>query len=541
MKNTLYPLIERVIPRFIRTEFPNTKNLILDFFKWLETDNNFIRHLLDFQESQEINREIEPFIDYYLSELGWNFDLPLYIEKKKLILALKDFYLSKGSVDSYRFLFRVLYGVDCFISYPREQLFTLSNSEYSQDTYCLITASTFDTAAYKALLSNNNLSTRIVGKKSKTSAVINSFTQIINKGIHYILLDIDDIREEFIPHETVEIINDSDSISILESILDVGYLTITNGGRYYEKGDVVTISNCDFKGLIKVNQISAGFIQDITITNGGLGYVAGDSITAISDTGKGFYAIVNTVDGNGTITSIKILNPGSGFETKPTLKIHTELGRLAILNVIGNGIGGIKDFKYVDYYYKSTGGNVITINSVSGENAVITIDSTRCKANKNYSFKDTRGFLGTRNCTLQDSYFFQHYSYAIESPISSHRYNSVVNNLLHPVGFVRYNKFTLNDSYVSLSTPTSFYDFTKILSFDYSENVGINFIGYNELILNYQGCRVMNIPEAINLDFFKFSNNFKYPIGDFSNYTLTNIETRTEFKTVDAELTLIPV
>lgn len=541
MKNTLYPLIERVIPRFIRTQFPNTKNLILDFFKWLETDNNFIRHLLDFQESQEINREIEPFIDYYLSELGWKYQSSLNIEKKKLILALKNFYLSKGSVDSYKFLFRVLYGVDCEISYPREQLFITSSAEYSQDSFCLITATTFDTAAYKALLSSKNLSTRIIGKKSKQTAIINSFTQIINKGIHYLLLDIDDIRGEFIPHETVEIINDLDSISILESIIDSSYVDITNPGRYYAVDDIVSITNCDFNGLIKVSQTTAGYIENITIVNGGLGYVVGESITTISETGTGFYAIVNAVTGNGTITEIKILNPGVGFKTKPTLKIHTSLGRLATLNAVGNEVGGIKDFKYITYYFKSTGSNTISVNSVSGENAVLAINSTKCKANKNFSFKDSRGFLGTRNCIIQDSYFFQHYSYAIESPISSHHYNAVVDDLLHPVGFVRYNKFTVNDRQSSLNTPSSYYDYTKVLSFDYTENAGIKFDVYFELLLNYQNYVTMSIPQATNIDFYKFSDNFTYLSGYFDNYDLVNIETRTEFKTLDAEMTLMPV
>src|SRR5574343_448835 len=128
------------------------------------------------------------------------------------------------------------------------------------------------------------------------------------------------------------------------------------------------------------------------------------------------------------------------------LIITTKVGKNAILDLESTDIGCIKDFKWVNYYFKSnTNTNVISRESDTGQDAILEIVKTGCLGNKSYSFRDNKGFLNTNNSIIQDSYFFQHYSYAIESSIPSFEYKQIIDELLHPVGYVRYNKLRIID------------------------------------------------------------------------------------------------
>jgi hypothetical protein len=56
----------------------------------------------------------------------------------------------------------------------------------------------------------------------------------------------------------------------------------------------------------------------------------------------------------------------------------------------------------------------------------------------NKSHKTSDGFLG-QSSILLDSYFFQQFSYEVESKITRNNYDDAVDNFLHPSGFVRFS------------------------------------------------------------------------------------------------------
>lgn len=77
-----------------------------------------------------------------------------------------------------------------------------------------------------------------------------------------------------------------------------------------------------------------------------------------------------------------------------------------------------------------------------GSDAVINAISTSVFSEKP-SWKSFEGVLGI-NSTLLDSYYYQQFSYTAYSPISRKEYDSVVDEWVHPAGFVRFSTLDIS-------------------------------------------------------------------------------------------------
>jgi len=134
--------------------------------------------------------------------------------------------------------------------------------------------------------------------------------------------------------------------------------------------------------------------------------------------GLGVYSDESAIQAFGTVVSYSeetfelVVEKITG-EFRPNEKIYNGLG--AVANVLLNGqadarasIGGVSD----------TTGNFINDQSMLSET---------------YS-------------VIQDSYYYQWFSYNIQSPISQANYSTFVNDIIHPAGFVMFSDMILNTS-----------------------------------------------------------------------------------------------
>jgi hypothetical protein len=109
MRNFISPIIIEKKPSFLKTEYKNFSRFIDHFYTFLEEKGNPLEVLETFYENCEANNEISEFIDKILFDCGFDIKNTITIPKKELIIHLRDFYLSRGSEASFKFLFKVLY------------------------------------------------------------------------------------------------------------------------------------------------------------------------------------------------------------------------------------------------------------------------------------------------------------------------------------------------------------------------------------------------------------------------------------------------
>lgn len=257
---------------------------------------------------------------------------------------------------------------------------------------------------------------------------------------------------------------------------EVSKVSIVNRGQDYEKAPVITLIDTQIQSL--------GLLTDklITIDSAGSDYAVGDALVFTDGAGAGAAGVVASVDDSavgydvlfedggdviletdsgldklkdeswidvtGAISRIELTNFGSGYTSSdlPTVDVTSVAGVGAVLTVddiqgvsagvevdVANntiGIGSIREVEItnfgIDYSTASINasgsgdGNAVLEAVVSG----LAISSGR--------FLNDDGKVGVR--IVQDSLFFQDFSYVIRSGLPFSEYRSLIKDTLHPAG-----------------------------------------------------------------------------------------------------------
>ena len=149
-------LIEFQLPEFIRTEYPKFIQFIKSYYEFLETSNN--PNLIPYNLENYKNAETVP--SYVLEKLKKQFmpdfdvnlskdrQTQLSINEANVLNNIKQFYDSKGTIDSIKFLFRILYDTEVQIKYPREYVLRPSDGSFLTKTTIKIYLKNFDMLQY---------------------------------------------------------------------------------------------------------------------------------------------------------------------------------------------------------------------------------------------------------------------------------------------------------------------------------------------------------------------------------------------------------
>jgi hypothetical protein len=306
MRNYISPVILEKVPYFLKSNFKGFLRFIQHFYEFLEEQGNPLEVLETFYENNEVNNEIDEFIDNALYELGFDIEKDLSISKKELILHLREFYLSRGSADSFKFLFRILYNTDVSISYPRSRLLIPSQATYSGRYFIFTTTNTKNTSNFLKILSlSNEYDIKIFGISSKSEAYVEAITQIYSKNKTYLKIQIDSPFKTFQKGEGLEIVSNETGIKITENVVDTAGITIDNPGKLYKIGDKIQLTDTDIVGLARVKTLKEGAISDVEITDGGDGYALGEQIlTNKRNKGHSFSAVISEIDNSNVFLSV---------------------------------------------------------------------------------------------------------------------------------------------------------------------------------------------------------------------------------------------
>lgn len=246
MRNFISPIIIERKPEFLRKEYLGFSRFIDHFYIFLEEKGNPLEILETFYENCEPNNEVEGFIDKILSECGFDIKNVLKIPKKDLIIHLRDFYLSRGSEASFKFLFKVLYGVDVSIDYPRKFLLIPSQATYTGRHFVYTTAlnSKSDLINFEKIISlADSYELVMSGVSSKVKCSIENITTVYNLNRSYLKIQIDTPYAAFQKGEGIEIFSQASGIKIVENFVDTLGIEILNPGKNYAIGDQILISN----------------------------------------------------------------------------------------------------------------------------------------------------------------------------------------------------------------------------------------------------------------------------------------------------------
>ena len=186
----------------------------------------------------------------------------------------------------------------------------------------------------------------------------------------------------------------------------IASLEVIDSGFGYQDREIANFS--------KVN-----YLLGVNIEAGGSGYQTGQFLNIIG--GNPARAAQGTITANssGSIVSVSITDTGTYYKTLPSINIYNSNGAGAVLSPVLSGTSFLNNI--TGYVLKSG------VGKHEGRHT------------------STRSFLSSDKY-IQDSYYYQTYSYELKSGLPFSDYKDTVKQVFHPAGVNIFGKIIISDS-----------------------------------------------------------------------------------------------
>ena len=231
-------------------------------------------------------------------------------------------------------------------------------------------------------------------------------------------------------------------------------------------------------------QVENGKIIGVTVTNPGEGYVIPQAFVVEQD-GK-YIPITDTI---GSIRAFKVIDPGRALSADRSLKPEILITTRCIVSPTENNVGvyvpgsvvyqGHTDYRLVtaevvDYqednqvvvlknvdgnlkdneilYQEGTDTQFVVVKEGQSDCSII-VDAESAKVGRWY---DDTSKVSEELSVIQDSYYYQWFSYVIASPLSQIKYETFLNKTIHPAGFKLFSDLRIKSEVACDVTPEDF-------------------------------------------------------------------------------------
>lgn len=162
---------------------------------------------------------------------------------------------------------------------------------------------------------------------------------------------------------------------------------------------------------------------------------------------RGARAYVSSVTASGGIDGIQFVDNGAGYVKRPTtsdssITIITTSGNSADIDVIGQRFGGVVSMTPNNDLPGIAFDTVISVSNGTANTDDYARVQLRSGVYSKYGefFNSNEGFVSDNNY-IHDSFFYQDYSYVIQSDLNISEFSSLLKQLAHPAGMIFFNEF----------------------------------------------------------------------------------------------------
>jgi len=425
-------LIPSQLPEFIRDN-PDYGNFVLflqAYYEWLEQNNNTLDYSKNLLSYSDVDSTTNDFLNYFynnfLSYFPQSYLTDVTKNKTLLLKIAEQLYQSKGTSDSYKFLFRVIFNSDVDLFLTKDAVLKASDGQWYVAKYLNLNTTNPNFLS----ITNVNGSFRIFGETTKSIADIENVVFTGTRTQVYI----SNIQRQFQSGEYVKVIDSNNQ--------DVYFL---NGSRVSSN----TVGAFLLRSKV-VGQVDAVNIDKI---NGGLLYQPGDPVVFYGGlanplTDQGASAVVSQTT-TGSLQSLTVNNGGYGYTQSPNTLINFSITGITAptANIPSYGLNTAQPAN-VAYLPSDTIGSIAANNIYIGNTAFSS--GARPKGNSVYYFANNQ--VANANTTLANAFTF----------VSFTTYPIVVVNTLTPgSGITSINSVTAQSLYPTsnnLSSNTVYLD-----------------------------------------------------------------------------------
>lgn len=430
-------LVPTQVPEFVREDYPAFVAFIEAYYEYLDQNG------VNLDSLRDLDTTLDSFIQYFKKELAANMPANLQVDDRFLLENIKNHYLAKGSDQSFKLLFRLLYNKNVEVVYPGTQMLRASDGRWQQDVSLFVKVSTGTPDLIEGKLVD-------IVKPNATFKILVDRRQ-------YVEIEVDRVVQ--LSADTYEIFIDR---------------------KYY--------GNIDVGDVIRYNTIFAGTVVSTTsklsIVDGGTGFKTGQLFEIKNGTGVRSIVKITRVDKNGTIKACEFIKFGIGYATDFTISINASQDYFAtavqplLSTVLVNGqtvaitetTNGNAEQGYInkaDYAYTFVGsdqqfymdgsyaGNTLgtfstqaisqVISSVSKQQGILKIQ-LGSQANYPGYYTSNAGFLSD-SIFIQDSRYYQAFSYVLKLDERLASYKTAVRTMVHPAGTALFGEYQISNNF----------------------------------------------------------------------------------------------
>lgn len=342
--NKVSLLINKQVPEFVREEYPVFISFLEAYYEFLENKqgtqkNDLTTKSKELKYISDVDDSIEEFEQQFLNSYATFLPKDTTIDKALLIKNVLPLYLSKGSEKSFKLLFRMLFGGELEINYPKNNVLRASDGRWEVENAVKVS-----TEIYSNYTGNGtNKTFYILGKLgfSEVSVYVNNVLQTTGYGIRkesqklvfntapannaVIKVGYAETLDKAIfanrritgvrSNATATVEKVSKSVVNNKTVLELYVNPKTLLGEFTIGEGVTTNVIGPDDNLINVSFTTISSLLRINIIDGGSSYNVGDPVIVASDVSTIPATAIVSKTFKGTITKVTIDEGGSGFKT----------------------------------------------------------------------------------------------------------------------------------------------------------------------------------------------------------------------------------
>jgi hypothetical protein len=141
-------LVNRQVPEFIREEHPLFISFLEAYYEFLENkqdgeNNDLTNRAKNLRDLSDVDVSIDDFEDAFFNMYASLMPRDVAVDKTTLIKHVLPLYLSKGSEKSFKLLFRMMFGSELNVTYPRSEVLRASDGKWVIEKYVKVDDTAF--------------------------------------------------------------------------------------------------------------------------------------------------------------------------------------------------------------------------------------------------------------------------------------------------------------------------------------------------------------------------------------------------------------
>lgn len=279
IKSKLSAVVANQFPDFYKEEGENFLAFVEAYYEYMEQNGKLTDAIQNLEDYRNINTTLDEYLTHFQESLLPSVPYNIASDKRLLAKFIKNINNARGTLASYKLLFRSIYNESVEINYPADQMLKVSDGDWNIDRYLVTT--------------HNKKNYTLIGKtirgaESKAEALVEDVVGRVVNGRDLMQINVSNVKGSFNHSETVSLSSDPDLAGHTITVeAGISKITIQDAGAQYAAGDIVDIISTKtgaFGKVVVTETVDLGGALTFSIEDGGSGYTAGFSDNQVGGT-----------------------------------------------------------------------------------------------------------------------------------------------------------------------------------------------------------------------------------------------------------------